>query len=354
MTAELSAVVAFASAGVAALISTPIAIAVARRTDFYDRPREYRRHKAPTPFLGGAAVLAGFLIGAAAVGGASARLLVLLACAAGLWLLGTIDDRFAVAPKWRLLAELGAAVALVESGLGWRTSGGGVVDFAITAVWIVGLVNAFNLMDNLDGACGTVGFVSAAGIGLLAAIHGQAALAGLAFALAGACAAFLRWNLAGPAKIFLGDGGSMPIGFLVGALSMATARHLRVGDASVLAAALLAGLPILDTALVAPRRHARHRWTRSPDPPPAAQAALTTSGRDCAGPRADGALRARARGRPFGRSGAECARARGGPSRPAGDRGARHRGLAPAGNRVRTGAPGGSAGNRAPVGVNPD
>ncbi len=250
MTVELSAAVAFASAGVAALIATPLAIAVARRTDFYDRPREYRRHKAPTPFLGGAAVLVGFLIGAAAVGGASARLLVLLACATGLWLLGTIDDRFAVAPKWRLLAELGAAVALVKSGLGWRTSGGGVVDFAITAVWIVGLVNAFNLMDNLDGACGTVGFVSAAGIGLLAAIHGQAALAGLAFALAGACAAFLRWNLAGPAKIFLGDGGSMPIGFLVGALSMATARHLRVGDASVLAAALLAGLPILDTALV--------------------------------------------------------------------------------------------------------
>jgi len=199
---------------------------------------------------GGAAVLVGFIVGAVAVGGAAGWLPVLTGCAAGLWLLGTIDDRFAVAPKWRLLAELGAAMALVMSGLGWETSGGGVIDFLITTIWIVGLVNAFNLMDNLDGACGTIGCVSAAGIGLLAAIHGQSALAGLALALAGACAVFLRWNLARPAKIFLGDGGSMPIGFLVAALGMATARHLRAGDANVLAAALLAGLPILDTALV--------------------------------------------------------------------------------------------------------
>jgi len=257
MTAELSAAVAFAAGAVASMVATPLAIAVACRTGFYDRPREYRKHNSPTPFLGGAAVLVGFLTGAVAVGGASGRLLVLLACAAGLWLLGTVDDRFAVAPKWRLLAELGAALALAVSGLGWQTSGGGVIDFAITAVWIVGLVNAFNLMDNLDGACGTVGGVSAAGIGLLAAIHGQAALAGLAFALAGACAAFLRWNLAGPAKIFLGDGGSMPIGFLVAALGMATARHLQVGDASVLAAALLAGLPILDCRRRAGRRRGR-------------------------------------------------------------------------------------------------
>jgi UDP-GlcNAc:undecaprenyl-phosphate GlcNAc-1-phosphate transferase len=153
-----------------------------------------------------------------------------------------------------LLAEALAAAALVSVDLGWKTSGGSVVDFALTVVWIAGIVNAFNLMDNLDGACSAVGCVSAIGIGTLAAIRGQTALAGLAFALAGGCAGFLPWNLAGPAKIFLGDGGSMTIGFLVATLSMAVAGDLHAGDANILAAALLAGVAILDTALVSVSR----------------------------------------------------------------------------------------------------
>jgi UDP-GlcNAc:undecaprenyl-phosphate GlcNAc-1-phosphate transferase len=235
------------------LSATPLAIAVARRTDFYDRPRGYRKHAAATPFLGGAAVVAGFLVAAVAVGGVSGKH-ILIGCAIVMWLLGTVDDRFAVPPKWRLLVEALAAAALVSVDLGWKTSAGSAVDFALTVVWIAGLVNAFNLMDNLDGACSSVGCVSALGIGILAAIHNQTALAGLAFALAGACAGFLPSNLAGPAKIFLGDGGSMPIGFLVATLSMAVARHLHAGDANLLAGALLAGVAILDTALVSVSR----------------------------------------------------------------------------------------------------
>ena len=258
MTAELSAALGFSVAAATAFAGTPIAIALARRADFYDKPRGYRKHGAPTPLLGGAVVLAGFLVAAIVVGGTSVRLLVLIACAIALWLVGTVDDRVAVAPKWRLLAETIAALALVAVGLGWKTSGGGGIDVVLTVVWIVGLVNAFNLMDNLDGACSTVGCVSAAGIGILAAINGQPVLAGLAFGVAGGCAAFLRWNLAGPAKIFLGDGGSMTIGFLIAALAMATGRALsHGGDAGLLAGALLVGLPILDTALVSFSRKRR-------------------------------------------------------------------------------------------------
>lgn len=250
MNAELSAAVGFTVAAAASWVATPLAIVVARRTDFYDHPREYRRHSAATPFLGGAAVLAGFLAAAVAVGAVNGGLLVLISCAVGLWLLGTLDDRITLSPKWRLLAETIAAVALISAGLGWKTMGSDGIGDLVSVIWIVGLVNAFNLMDNLDGASGTVACVSAAGIGTLAAIYGQVALAGLAFGLAGACLAFLRWNLAGPAKIFLGDGGSMPVGFLVAALAMATGSHLRVGDANLLAGGLIVGLPILDTALV--------------------------------------------------------------------------------------------------------
>lgn len=256
MSAELSSIAGFAVGGSVALAATPMAISVARRTGFYDRPREYRQHAAPTPFLGGAAVLAAVLVVAATLG-VNGGLLAAVGCAGALWVIGTIDDRFAVPPRWRLLAELGAAVVLFQVGLGWNTISGAPIDLVLTVVWVVGVVNAFNLMDNLDGACGTVAAVSAAGIGALAAVKSQADVAGLAFAVCAACLAFLRWNLARPSRIFLGDGGSMPIGFLVAALGMAAARHASGGNAGLLAGALVVGLPILDTSLVSYSRTRR-------------------------------------------------------------------------------------------------
>ena len=256
MDAELSAAVGFVVAGAATFAATPAAIATARRLRFYDRPHDYHQHGTPTPLLGGTAVLAGFLIGAIAVG-VSGRLAVLLGCAVALWLLGTLDDWIPVAPIWRVLAETAAALALISAGLGWKTSAGGAVDVVLTVAWVVGLVNGFNLMDNLDGACGTVACVASSGVGTLAAIDGDPLLDGLAFALAGACLAFLRWNLARPAKVFLGDGGSRPIGLLVAGLAMATCRQLKLGDADVLAGELLVGLVILDTALVTVSRTRR-------------------------------------------------------------------------------------------------
>lgn len=253
MTAELAAPAAFVLAAALALAATPVAISVARRTGFLDRPREYRQHDAPTPFLGGAAVLLPFLVAATVLGG-NGGLAVLLGLVVAMWLLGTVDDRIAVAPAWRLLAEVAAAAILYEARLGWEIGRGDGLQVVLTVVWVVGCVNAFNLMDNLDGACATVACASCIGIGTLAAVHSQTTIAGMAFALAGACAGFLSYNLSRPSRIFLGDGGSMPIGLLVAGLTMATARHLYFADSSVLACALLVGLPILDTTLVSVSR----------------------------------------------------------------------------------------------------
>ncbi len=257
MTAAETALVAFAAAGAVTFVLTPASIRIARRTGFLDHPRDYRKHDSPTPFLGGTAVLFGFLIAAAIIAPLPSKLLVLLGWAVAMWLLGTLDDRIAVAPKWRVLAAAAAAVSLNRAGLGWTTSAGTVVDIVLAIAWVVGLVNALNLMDNLDGACGTVACVAAAGIGLLAAIKGDTPIAGLAFALSGACAGFLPWNLCRPARIFLGDGGSMPIGFLLAALAMATSRHAQGGNAGLLVGALLVGLPILDVTLVSLSRTRR-------------------------------------------------------------------------------------------------
>lgn len=267
MTAELAAAVGAALGGVVALAGTPVAARVAARTDFYDRPREYRAHARATPFLGGAAVSAAFLIAAVGVGGVGSDYVVLLPCVLALWAIGTLDDRTAVAPQWRLLAESIMAAALFIDGLGWKLTGSAWLDLGLTLVWIVGLVNAFNLMDNLDGACGTVGSVAAAGFGALSVIQGDAVLAGMAFALAAACAGFLRSNLARPTKIFLGDGGSMPIGFLVAAIGMIASRRLPHGGSGLLTVAMMVGVVILDTALVSLSRTRR-------------RVSLATGGRD--------------------------------------------------------------------------
>jgi UDP-GlcNAc:undecaprenyl-phosphate/decaprenyl-phosphate GlcNAc-1-phosphate transferase len=157
-----------------------------------------------------------------------------------------------------VLAEVVAAVALASAGLGWTVFGPEVLNLVLTVVWVVGLSNAFNLMDNIDGATGSVASVSALGIGVVALTQGEPALAAVAFALAGACAGFLTHNLARPARIFLGDGGSLPIGFLVAATAIVVCDGHGLGVSAVAYAALLAGLPIFDTALVVvSRRRAR-------------------------------------------------------------------------------------------------
>jgi UDP-GlcNAc:undecaprenyl-phosphate GlcNAc-1-phosphate transferase len=237
-------------AGVVTLVVTPAAAAIARRTDFYDHPVGYKGHKDPTPYLGGAAVFVGFVVGALGPSLPLREFAPLVLCAAGLLVLGTIDDRVPVRPVWRVLAEVGVAVALSLTGHGWEVFGSPLANLALTIAWILGLVNAFNLMDNLDGAAATVAGVCAAGAGVFALTDGDLPLAALAFAVAGACAGFLFENLARPARIFLGDGGSMLLGVLVAGLTIGAASRDGLGGSALLGGAMLVGLPILDTTLV--------------------------------------------------------------------------------------------------------
>jgi UDP-GlcNAc:undecaprenyl-phosphate GlcNAc-1-phosphate transferase len=231
------------------LAATPLAIRIADRAGFHDQPIGYKGHAKPTPYLGGAAVFSGFLVGAVVAGAAGSRLGWILVCAVLLWSVGTIDDRFTLTPLLRVMVEAGAAGLLFAVGLGWSLTGVGALDLAITVLWLVALSNAFNLMDNMDGAASTVAMFSSLGTAVIALVLGDNALGALAIALCGACLGFLRYNLASPARIFLGDGGSMPIGFVVGAAIMALPVE-HAGWHGFAMAVLLAGLPLLDTTLV--------------------------------------------------------------------------------------------------------
>jgi UDP-GlcNAc:undecaprenyl-phosphate GlcNAc-1-phosphate transferase len=248
---------AFAASCAAALALTPLAIRVARRTGFYDRPAGYKAHARPTPYLGGAAVVAATLLGATVFPQRLGSLGAIAALAAALWALGTLDDRRGLAPGTRLAVEALAGAGLYAAGVGWPAFGSEVANLLLTVVFTVGVVNACNLMDNSDGACAGTAGAAAVVLGLAAAIGGDPALAALAFALAGACAGFLPYNLASPSRVFLGDGGSMPVGLLLAAVIMSLPGAGALGFALLPVAVVLAGLPAFDTALVIVSRRRR-------------------------------------------------------------------------------------------------
>jgi len=239
----------FAVALGATLVLTPLAIRLAALTGFYDHPVGYKGHDSPTPYLGGIAVIAGFLAAAALFGSGSNAFVPIAVGAAVLLGVGTIDDRYQLGPLTRLAIEVAVACVLYAAGIGWSLFGSDVLDLTLTVVFVVGVVNAYNLMDNMDGAASTVAGVSTAVLGVLAAQRSPE-LGAIALALSGACMGFLRFNLASPARVFLGDGGSMPIGFVVAALIMAMPGTGHLGWALVPVAVVLVGLPALDTALV--------------------------------------------------------------------------------------------------------
>src|SRR5215210_8138812 len=238
--------------------ATPLAIRVADRLQFYDKPAGYQGHGRPTPYLGGSAVMVGFLLALVVVSIADwARTLPLVGGMAVLWAVGTIDDRHNVSPALRVGFEAVLAWWLWQAGLGWDVGLGGGVDLALTVVWVVGVVNAFNLFDNMDGAASTMALVVSGCAAVLGLLHGDNWLAVAGATLCGACLGFLPHNLASPARIFLGDGGSMPIGFAVAALVMIGAAEAAPASQALVVGVLLVGIPALDTCLVILSRRRR-------------------------------------------------------------------------------------------------
>lgn len=257
LSAGIAVVLAFLLAAALTAITTPVAIAIAGRTGFFDAPAGYKTHGRPTPYLGGAAVLAAAALPVLFFCDDLGRYWPLLLGTLGLAAVGTVDDRVNLSPYLRVGTEILAAWLLWTQGLGWSFLDSGLANFLLTAFWVTGIVNAFNLMDNLDGAASSVAAVSSACVAALALIGGDLALAVIAVALGGALIGFLRFNLARPARIFLGDGGSMAIGYLLaGGLISAPMGELS-GWPALIAAGVAVGLPAFDTSLVVLSRRRR-------------------------------------------------------------------------------------------------
>jgi UDP-GlcNAc:undecaprenyl-phosphate GlcNAc-1-phosphate transferase len=228
---------------------TPLAIRLAVKTRFLDLPVGYKGHRAPTPYLGGTAIMVGILAGIAA-GGLHSHYTAVAVCAVVVWLMGTVDDKVNLPILLRVAVEVAVGVTLALTGLGWNVFHQGMLDGALTVFWVLGVMNAFNLMDNMDGAAATTAAASALGAAGIALLSGERASATLCLSTAGACVGFLPRNLANPARIFMGDGGSLPLGLLVAALTMTSVTRQYFGPDGVIIGALLVGLVIFDTTLV--------------------------------------------------------------------------------------------------------
>jgi len=253
------------------LVATGLACRIAPRVGLLDRPDGVRKlHQVPVPLGGGVAVFAAFVVVLLAAGfvplgswrpgrGFWTILGRLLPAAAVIVALGLADDRRGLRGRQKLLGQLAAAATLVVGGL-WignlRLFGLdidlGLLALPFTLFWILGAVNAINLLDGLDGLAGTVGVILAGAVGLMAGLTGRGEVALVAFTFAGALVGFLRFNFP-PARIFLGDAGSMLIGLVVGTLAVEASLK---GPGTLLVAGPLAVwlVPALDTALAIVRR----------------------------------------------------------------------------------------------------
>jgi UDP-GlcNAc:undecaprenyl-phosphate/decaprenyl-phosphate GlcNAc-1-phosphate transferase len=246
LSADIRLPTAFLLALIATTLAVPAAILVANRWGLLDHPKGWKRHQRATPYLGGATLLCGFSIAALAFAGGFHSLEWLLLCSMGLCVLGTLDDRRDLTATARLLATAAAAVVLWNVGLGWTVFASGAANLLLTVLWVVAVVNAINLLDLLDGAAASTVAACVAACAAVAGVFSDTSVAVLALALCGSCLGFLRYNLRRPSAIFLGDGGTMPLGLLTATLIETLSWGKTDAFAAIAGAVLLCGLPIFD------------------------------------------------------------------------------------------------------------
>jgi len=246
-------IVTFLSFGLAALLChtiTPVAIRIALSYNLVDRPDgRLKNQAAPVPYLGGMSIYLAFLLTLAVTYDFNREVLALLLAGTIVVLFGLVDDIGALSPKAKFLGQSLAILALMKAGilieivyLPWYVS------YPLTYLWLLGMTNAFNIIDIMDGLSAGVGFIAAASLLTVAVMNGNAQIAVITATLAGSLLGFLRFNF-DPARIYLGDTGSLFIGLNLGALAM-IGRYTDNNPVAVIVPVVLLGVPIFDTLFV--------------------------------------------------------------------------------------------------------
>ena len=270
-------IAAFAVAAVLSYFFTPPVKNFAHKVGAIDVPKDARRmHKKPIPRLGGLAIYGGFLCSILIFGQLDETMLCVLLGAAIIVALGIFDDVLALGAKLKFVVQIVAAaipVCIGDLQIGLFTNLNplsdtpfvhlGILAVPATIIWIVGITNAVNLIDGLDGLAVGVSSIAAITMLAVALLTGNMPIAITMAALAGACIGFMPYN-PNPAKIFMGDTGSTFLGYMLATVSiMGLFKFYAVISFAV--PFLILGLPIFDTANAIIRRVAAGRSPMSPD-----------------------------------------------------------------------------------------
>jgi UDP-GlcNAc:undecaprenyl-phosphate GlcNAc-1-phosphate transferase len=265
-----------------AMLFTPLMIVIAKRFAIVDKPGVRKVHKKPTPLLGGVAIAIAMWVPplllllydnfvAEAFRSRIYDVAIIFTSGLLMLILGLIDDMRGLNARQKLMVQIPVAAALVLSGIRFGNitiPGLGGVDLGslspvITFIWIVGVCNAINLIDGLDGLAAGVAMFAALTNGVIAILNGNVMVAVLMITLAGACMGFLHYNFH-PAKIFLGDSGSLFLGITLAVTSILGAQKGTMA-ASLLIPALVLGYPVFDTLIAMARRFVKGKSMFSGD-----------------------------------------------------------------------------------------
>jgi UDP-GlcNAc:undecaprenyl-phosphate GlcNAc-1-phosphate transferase len=240
----------FALAATLAIWLTPRMRAAAIRFGIVDHPDGRLKHqREPVPYLGGLAIWLSFLLALAVTFGFSEAVLGMLLAGSIVVILGLIDDLGQLSPGVKLAGQLVAVLVLIKSGIQIHLTflpAWSIVPLSV--LWLLAVTNAFNLIDIMDGLSAGTAAVAALTLLVVAELNGSVTSATMLAALAGSCIGFLKYNFE-PARIYMGDTGSLFLGLLLGALAMDSAytQHNRL---AALAPALILGVPLFDMLFV--------------------------------------------------------------------------------------------------------
>jgi UDP-GlcNAc:undecaprenyl-phosphate GlcNAc-1-phosphate transferase len=262
-----TSLLAFAVGLIASLGLTVPVRQLALRTGMVDHPGPRKVHLQPMPLLGGLAIYFGVLIALlVSMGGPALRQVIGIYLGATLVaVVGILDDRGLLHHQIKLFGAMpAAAVILLVSGIRaqvfsnvWPGTAGNWADTALTLVWVVGITASFSILDHMDGLCAGVAAMASLFFAIFALESGQLLVSTMAAAVLGAAAGFLRWNFK-PAKIFMGDGGAMFLGFLMATLAIKLRPAMAGGqNAAWLIPIFILGAAIFDTTLISISRSRR-------------------------------------------------------------------------------------------------
>jgi UDP-GlcNAc:undecaprenyl-phosphate GlcNAc-1-phosphate transferase len=262
---------AFIVALVIAYFITPQVKDLAIKVGAMDAPDARKVHKVPIPRMGGLAIYAGFMVAVLASVHLNRELLGLLLGGTVILIIGIIDDMIQLSARVKLLGQIVAALVLIafDIRIEWLTNPFGDMIYVeylsvpLTILWVVGLTNTVNLIDGLDGLAAGVSTIASLTIMLVALQQNFWIVAVLMAALAGSALGFLQHNF-NPAEIFMGDTGSMFLGYMLAAVSVLGMVKSAATIALIVPIVAL-GLPIMDTAFAIIRRYTSGRPIFKPD-----------------------------------------------------------------------------------------